>query len=55
MDHLLKSGAGAVFYEAIMPEKREILRACFLEELRRLNRSEFYEVRHDYPGCMATG
>lgn len=54
MDHLLKSGAGTVFYEAIAPEKRERLRARFLDELRRLNNSEVFEVRHDYLGCIAT-
>jgi MoaA/NifB/PqqE/SkfB family radical SAM enzyme/ubiquinone/menaquinone biosynthesis C-methylase UbiE len=53
MDHLLKSGAGTVFYEAIEPGKREALRARFLEELCRLNKSEAFEVRHDYVGCMA--
>jgi MoaA/NifB/PqqE/SkfB family radical SAM enzyme/protein-L-isoaspartate O-methyltransferase len=54
MEHLLKSGAGTVFYEAIEPGKREVLRARFLEELCRLNKSETFEVRHDYLGCIAT-
>lgn len=53
MDHLLKSGAGTIFYEAIELGKREALRARFLEELRRINKSEAFEVRHDYVGCIA--
>ena len=55
MVHLLKSGAGTVFYEAIAPEKRDSLRARFLDELRRQNKSERFEVRHDYLGCIAVG
>ncbi len=53
LDHLLKSGAGTVFYEAVEPGKREALRERFLQELRRLNTSEVFEVRHDYVGCIA--
>jgi len=53
LDHLLKSGAGTVFYEAIRPERREELTARFLQKLEERNVSPDFEVRHEYVGCIA--
>jgi MoaA/NifB/PqqE/SkfB family radical SAM enzyme/SAM-dependent methyltransferase len=53
LDHLLKSGAGTVFYEAIRPERREELTARFLQKLEERSVSPDFEVRHEYVGCIA--
>jgi trans-aconitate 2-methyltransferase len=53
LDHLLKSGAGTVFYEAIRTERREELTARFLQKLEERSVSPDFEVRHEYVGCIA--
>jgi MoaA/NifB/PqqE/SkfB family radical SAM enzyme/SAM-dependent methyltransferase len=54
LDHLLKSGAGTVFYDAIDRSVRDGLTREFLELLqeRKGNRKTF-QVRHDYVACIA--
>jgi MoaA/NifB/PqqE/SkfB family radical SAM enzyme/cyclopropane fatty-acyl-phospholipid synthase-like methyltransferase len=54
LQHLLKSGAGTAFYEAIDPNKRVALEKEFLKCLadRRRN-SPIYDVSHDYIMCIA--
>jgi SAM-dependent methyltransferase len=54
LEHLLKSGAGTAFYDAVDPERREALTGRFLERLaERRQRSEGYEVGHEYVACIA--
>ena len=54
LQHLLKSGAGTAFYEAIDLNKRAALKKEFLKRLadRRRN-SPTYDVSHDYFMCIA--
>jgi len=54
LEHLLKSGAGTAFHDAIDPKKRTALERRFLEILsqRHGNRPP-YEVVHDYVACIA--
>lgn len=53
LDHLLKSGAGTAFYDAIDPAHRRSLTDQFLRRLTQRNglRTEF-EVRHEYVTCV---
>ncbi len=54
LEHLLKSGAGTVFYEAIAPERRDELTAEFLRILRDRNGpGREFSVMHEYVGCVA--
>lgn len=65
LEHLLKSGAGTAFYEAIDPARRPALTQRFLERLRQANdagetlreaggaRGQF-RVVHDYVSCIVT-
>jgi MoaA/NifB/PqqE/SkfB family radical SAM enzyme/SAM-dependent methyltransferase len=54
LEHLLKSGAGTVFFEAIDRAKRDGLRREFLGLLREQRDSEDgFVVRHDYVACIA--
>jgi MoaA/NifB/PqqE/SkfB family radical SAM enzyme/SAM-dependent methyltransferase len=54
LDHLLRSGAGTVFYEAIDPLRRADLSQRFLEHLRASNPpAEPFRVQHDYLACIA--
>jgi SAM-dependent methyltransferase len=54
LEHLLKSGAGTVFYDAIDPLRRDQATRKFIELLnRRHAKGSDYEVRHDYLGCIA--
>lgn len=53
LDHLLKSGAGTVFYEAIRPERREELTTRFLQKIEERSVSPDFDVRHEYVGCIA--
>jgi len=54
LDHLLKSGAGTAFYEAVAPEMRGELTGRFLEVLAERNGgSDRYDVVHDYVACIA--
>ena len=54
LDHLLKSGAGTVFYDAIDRSARDRLTCEFLEILRKRNgKRKTFQVRHDYVACIA--
>jgi len=54
LEHLLKSGAGTVFYNAIDPLRRDKATEQFLELLKlRHHGRRGYEVRHDYLACIA--
>jgi MoaA/NifB/PqqE/SkfB family radical SAM enzyme/SAM-dependent methyltransferase len=53
-EHLLKSGAGTVFHDAIDPARRDALDREFLVRLApRIRRGGRYEVVHDYFLCLA--
>ncbi len=52
-DHLLKSGAGTAFYEAIDPARRAELTDAFLERLAKRVEDNAFDVVHDYVGCVA--
>jgi SAM-dependent methyltransferase len=54
LDHLLKSGAGTVFYDAIDRSVRDGLTREFLAILQERNGSrKTFQVRHDYVACIA--
>jgi MoaA/NifB/PqqE/SkfB family radical SAM enzyme/SAM-dependent methyltransferase len=54
LDHLLKSGAGTVFYDAIDRSVRDELTREFLGLLRERNgKRKTFQVRHDYVACIA--
>lgn len=54
LEHLLKSGAGTVFYEAVDPVRRDELTREFLGKLREKRDSETgFDVCHDYVACIA--
>jgi len=54
LEHLLKSGAGTAFHDAVAPAKRAPLERRFLEVLAaRHNHSGAYEVVHEYVACIA--
>jgi MoaA/NifB/PqqE/SkfB family radical SAM enzyme/SAM-dependent methyltransferase len=54
LDHLLKSGAGTVFYDAIDPARRASFERGFLNALRRRHpRAKRFTVTHDYVACIA--
>lgn len=53
LEHLLWSGAGTVFHDAIDPARRPALTERFVDMLRRENdRPDGFEVRHDYLACI---
>jgi len=53
LDHLLESGAGTVFYDAIDGKARDRLTGEFLSMLARQNgRRKTFEVKHDYLACI---
>lgn len=55
LEHLLKSGAGTAFYEALDPSRRDELRARFVQRLadRHPASAEPFVVQHDYVTCIA--
>lgn len=54
LDHLLESGAGTVFYDAIDARVRDRLTGEFLSILcRRNGRRKTFEVKHDFLACIA--
>jgi trans-aconitate 2-methyltransferase len=54
LEHLLKSGAGTVFYDAVDRSRRDELTREFLNLLREQRDSEDgFVVSHDYVACMA--
>jgi len=52
LDHLLKSGAGTTFYEAIDPQRRDELTREFKQRLTQNSAGQF-NVTHDYIACIA--
>jgi MoaA/NifB/PqqE/SkfB family radical SAM enzyme/protein-L-isoaspartate O-methyltransferase len=55
LEHLLKSGAGTAFHDALIPERRAELTDAFLRELaaRHPGATEF-TVDHEFLACIAT-
>ncbi len=54
LEHLLKSGAGTAFYDAVDPARRPNLEQRFLDTLRaRQGSARPYCVTHDYIACVA--
>jgi len=54
LDHLLKSGAGTAFYDAIDPARRDALTDDFLALLAERRREPGpFKVVHDYVACIA--
>jgi MoaA/NifB/PqqE/SkfB family radical SAM enzyme/ubiquinone/menaquinone biosynthesis C-methylase UbiE len=54
LEHLLKSGAGTAYYDAVDPERRMQLERQFLETIARNRKTGTkYEVIHDYICCFA--
>jgi len=54
LEHLLKSGAGTAFYDAVDPERRDGLAQEFLQALAARRRpGDEYEVTHDFIACIA--
>ena len=54
MEHLLKSGAGTAFYEAIDPDRRNALKQDFIQILAaREPSATSFPVVHDYVGGIA--
>lgn len=54
LEHLLKSGAGTAFYEAIDPRRRQSLEQRFLQILAsRRKPGQQFEVVHDCVSCIA--
>jgi len=54
LEHLLKSGAGTAFYDAIDPDARPSLEKQFLKSLaERRQAATSFDVIHDYVACIA--
>jgi MoaA/NifB/PqqE/SkfB family radical SAM enzyme/SAM-dependent methyltransferase len=54
LEHLLKSGAGTAFYEAVDPARRKEQENQFVKILKeRRGPGNDYEVVHDYVSCIA--
>ena len=54
LEHLLKSGAGTAFHDAIKPSRRPALTERFLQMMAsRHGPGKKYEVRHEYVACVA--
>jgi hypothetical protein len=55
LEHLLKSGAGTAFYDAVDRKRRDGLEREFLKRLAERQRPSpaEYEVVHDYVACIA--
>jgi MoaA/NifB/PqqE/SkfB family radical SAM enzyme/protein-L-isoaspartate O-methyltransferase len=54
LEHLLKSGAGTAFHDAIDPARRPVLTERFLQVLAsRHGPGANFEVRHEYVSCVA--
>jgi MoaA/NifB/PqqE/SkfB family radical SAM enzyme/SAM-dependent methyltransferase len=54
LEHLLKSGAGTAYYEAVVPDRREELTREFVRRLQERTSGESYDVVHDFLACVAT-
>ena len=53
LEHLLKSGAGTAFHDALDPAQRDRLTRAFIQELAARHPEGWIEVRHDFVGCIA--
>lgn len=54
LEHLLKSGAGTAFYDAVDTNRRQALEQRFLDTLRKQQGAKRpYKVIHDYIACIA--
>ena len=54
MDHLMKSGAGTAYYQAVDPQRRDELTEKFVRRLaERMGSPSDYRVRHEYFACIA--
>ena len=54
LEHLLKSGAGTAFYEAVDPSRRQEQEREFISIFRERNRdNKELEVIHEYISCIA--
>ena len=54
LEHLLKSGAGRAFYDAIDPARRNALTGRFLQRLTQRHKpGKEFEVCHEYVACVA--
>ncbi len=53
LDHLLKSGAGTAYYDAVRAERRAALEEEFVARLQALHPDGPVEVRHDYVCAVA--
>jgi len=54
LEHLLKSGAGTAYYDAVDPRRRKGLEERFLDIIAQRRRGlSKYEVIHDYICCVA--
>ncbi|MCX7015831.1 MAG: methyltransferase domain-containing protein [Candidatus Sumerlaeota bacterium] len=54
LEHLLKSGAGTAFYDAVDPARRGVLEKEFLSRLaQRRGAGASFDVIHDYVACIA--
>jgi MoaA/NifB/PqqE/SkfB family radical SAM enzyme/SAM-dependent methyltransferase len=54
LEHLLKSGAGTAFHDAIAPARRDALEAEFLTRRRTIGEADgHFRVTHDYVACIA--
>ncbi|MHC5061814.1 MAG: radical SAM protein [Planctomycetota bacterium] len=54
LEHLLKSGAGTAYYDAVDPERRPQLEKQFIETItQKIKDKSKYEVIHDYICCIA--
>jgi hypothetical protein len=54
LEHLLKSGAGTAFHDAVDPLRRDALTGEFLDIFAaRHHGPEGYEVSHEYVACIA--
>jgi MoaA/NifB/PqqE/SkfB family radical SAM enzyme/SAM-dependent methyltransferase len=53
-EHLLKSGAGTAYYDAVDPKRRKDLEQQFIDKIaQRIKPGTKYEVIHDYICCIA--
>ena len=53
LEHLLKSGAGTAYYDAVDPTRRKAMEREFLERLAARKGDRPYEVIHEYVACIA--
>ena len=55
LEHLLKSGAGTAFHDAVDPQRRQALEQEFLRILasRHVSPAAPYQVLHDFVACIA--